>query len=75
MVMFFNWVDLWLAVTIILPFTLAEQEEPGWTAQAKGGWLREGNTRATENIEWVGHNDKVLSYGFRKKTNKKKKDR
>lgn len=21
MVMFFNWVDLWLAVTIILPFT------------------------------------------------------
>lgn len=29
MVMFFNWVDLWLVVTIILPFTPA-----GWRNQA-----------------------------------------
>lgn len=53
MVMFFNWVDLWLAVTIILPFTPA-----GWRNQAgrlkpEGG---ERSTRDTGNLQKVGHN-------------------
>lgn len=42
MVMFFDWLDLWLAVTIylfiyLLPFTPNRLKEPDWTIKA-GGW-------------------------------------
>lgn len=58
MVMFFNWLDLWLAVTIILPFTPAGAGETRLDSSSRrvGGDRKEGgkegkaNTRATGNI-------------------------
>lgn len=47
-VMFFSQADLWLAVTIILPFYSRRLEEADWTAQARRGNRGDGGRENTD---------------------------
>lgn len=61
MVMLFNWVDLWLAVTIILPFAPAGCRNQAGQLKLEGGQKgerkrEEESSRATGSKQQVGNN-------------------
>lgn len=77
MVMLFDWVDLWLAVTIILPFTPAGCRNQAAQLEPEGERERErekANIRATGNTQ-VGRNEEKYSHAVRMKTTWPEKDR
>lgn len=62
MVMFFNWVDLWLAVAIISPFTAASWGSRPDSLSQRGD--RERNSRATGNMQRLEVNEEECSPGL-----------
>lgn len=74
MVMFFNWVDLWVTVTIILPFTPA-----GWrtrldSLRRRGDRGARRGTHQSPACSEEGHDAKERQ-AFGMKTSKAEKDR
>lgn len=79
LVMFFSWVDLWLAVTIILPYYSSRLEEADWTARARGD---KGGDREREKKDYTRNEgqmqptmQKSAGWAAGMKTNRVQEDR